>query len=226
MKPFKIAIDGPAGSGKSTVAKKLAEKLHFLYIDTGAMYRSIAWKALEEAGSVERITSALLETISKNSQLNMTIDDQNRNHFYIDQIEVTEAIRSPEVNRAVSEVAKNKYVREALVSHQRELGRNQPVVMDGRDIGTFVFPNAELKFFLTASARERAVRRWKELKTRGENVNLDELEKEIAARDTMDERREIAPLIPAEDAIQLDTTNLSIDQVVDKLITLYEEKRK
>lgn len=225
MKPFKIAIDGPAGSGKSTVAKKVAEKLHFLYIDTGAMYRSVAWKALKEVGSVEKITSDLLEKISKNSQLNMTIDDQDRNHFYIDQIEVTEEIRSPEVSRAVSEVAKNKYVREALVFHQRELGENQPVVMDGRDIGTYVFPNAELKIFLTASARERAERRWKELKARGENVDLDELEKEIAARDTMDERREIAPLIPAKDAIQLDTTNLSIDQVVDKLIQLYEEKR-
>lgn len=226
MKPFRIAIDGPAGSGKSTVAKKAAEKLHFLYIDTGAMYRSIAWKALQKAGSVENITSDLLEEIAKRSLLNMTIDDQGKNHFYIDGIEVTEEIRSPEVSRAVSEVAKNKYVREALVSHQRELGKNQSVVMDGRDIGTYVFPNAELKIFLTASARERALRRWKELKNRGENVDLDELEKEIAARDTMDERREIAPLISAADAIQLDTTNLSIDQVVEKLIQLYEEKIK
>lgn len=225
MKSFKIAIDGPAGSGKSTVAKKLAEKLHFLYIDTGAMYRSIAWKALKEVGSVEKITSNLLEKIVKDSQLNMMIDDQGKNHFYIDQIEITQEIRSPEVNRAVSEVAKNKYVREALVSHQRQLGGNQPVVMDGRDIGTYVFPNAELKIFLTASASERALRRWKELQFRGQNVDLDELEKEITARDTMDERREFAPLVSAEDAIQLDTTKLSIDQVVEKLIQLYEEKR-
>ena len=226
MRTIKIAIDGPAGSGKSTVAKKMAEKLGFLYIDTGAMYRSIAWKALKEAQKVENITPELLQELAKDSELTMSLDENKKNHFFIDGIEVTEEIRTPEVSRAVSWVAKDQNVRKALVINQRKLGEKHSVVMDGRDIGTNVFPAAELKVFLTASVDERALRRWKELESKGEKIDIEELKKEIAARDKMDQEREFAPLIPASDAIMVDTTSLTIDGVVEKLIHLYEEKVK
>ena len=139
---------------------------------------------------------------------------------------MTEEIRTPEVSRAVSWVAKDQNVRKALVINQRKLGEKHSVVMDGRDIGTNVFPAAELKVFLTASVDERALRRWKELESKGEKIDIEELKKEIAARDKMDQEREFAPLIPASDAIMVDTTSLTIDGVVEKLIHLYEEKVK
>lgn len=226
MKTIRIAIDGPAGSGKSTVAKKIAEQLGFLYIDTGAMYRSIAWKALGKVQKVESITPELLKELADHSELTMSVDESNINHFFIDGVEVTEEIRSPEVSRAVSWVAKDQNVRQALVLQQRKLGETYSVVMDGRDIGTNVFPDAELKVFLTASVDERALRRWKELESKGEKIDIEELKKEIAARDKMDQEREFAPLIPAADAIMLDTTSLSIDEVVAKITHLYEERVK
>jgi len=226
MKKFRIAIDGPAGSGKSTVAKKVAEKLNFLYIDTGAMYRAIAFKALSQAPNIEAMSPELLKNLATESKIAMSIDENRGNHFFIDGVEVTEVIRTPEVSRAVSWVAKDENVRSALVIQQRNLAENQPVVMDGRDIGTCVFPDAELKVFLTASVEERAKRRWLELTKRGETIDLKELEAEITARDKMDEEREISPLIPAEDAVMLDTTALSIGDVVERLIELYEEKKQ
>lgn len=225
MTGFRIAIDGPAGSGKSTVAKKIAEQLGFIYIDTGAMYRSIAWKALKEVNTPDRITGEILERLSEQTALHVEADSEGKNHFFVDGQEVTEEIRSPLVSRTVSLVAANKAVRTALVAQQRKLGNAYQIVMDGRDIGTQVFPNAEVKIFLNASVEERARRRWQEFKEKGERISLEELKKEIEERDRMDREREHSPLIPAEDAIHIDTTSMSIDEVVQKIISIYKEKK-
>ena len=226
MRNFVIAIDGPAGAGKSTVAKRVANQLGFIYIDTGAMYRSIAWKALQSVTAIEEIAPVELGEIANQSTLSVSLDSEGSNHFYVDSIEVTEAIRSPQVSRAVAVVAANPEVRAALAKHQQKMGESQSIVMDGRDIGTTVFPTANLKVFLTASVEMRAERRWKELEGKGEKVDYQELKNEIALRDKMDQEREVSPLIAAEDAIFVDTTSLSIDQVVGKIIELYEERVK
>ena len=226
MKNFVIAIDGPAGAGKSTVAKRVANQLGFIYIDTGAMYRSVAWKALQNVGTIEEILPTELGKIANESNLSVSLDKEGNNHFFVDSIEVTEAIRSTEVSRAVAAVAANSEVRSALVKHQQKMGESQSIVMDGRDIGTTVFPKANLKVFLTASVEMRAERRWKEMEAKGEKVDYEELKNEIALRDKMDQEREVSPLIAAEDAIFVDTTSLTIDQVVGKIIELYEERVK
>ena len=226
MKNFVIAIDGPAGAGKSTVAKRVANQLGFIYIDTGAMYRSVAWKALQNVGTIEEILPNELGKIANESNLTVSLDKEGNNHFFVDSIEVTEAIRSTEVSRAVAAVAANSEVRSALVKHQQKMGESQSIVMDGRDIGTTVFPKANLKVFLTASVEMRAERRWKEMEAKGEKVDYEELKNEIALRDKMDQEREVSPLIAAEDAIFVDTTSLTIDQVVGKIIELYEERVK
>ncbi len=226
MKNFVIAIDGPAGAGKSTVAKRVANQLGFIYIDTGAMYRSVAWKALQNVGTIEEILPNELGKIANESNLTVSLDKEGNNHFFVDSIEVTEAIRSTEVSRAVAVVAANSKVRSALVKHQQKMGESQSIVMDGRDIGTTVFPKANLKVFLTASVEMRAERRWKEMEAKGEKVDYEELKNEIALRDKMDQEREVSPLIAAEDAIFVDTTSLTIDQVVGKIIELYEERVK
>ena len=226
MKNFVIAIDGPAGAGKSTVAKRVANQLGFIYIDTGAMYRSVAWKALQNVGTIEEILPTELGKIANESNLSVSLDKEGNNHFFVDSIEVTEAIRSTEVSRAVAVVAANSKVRSALVKHQQKMGESQSIVMDGRDIGTTVFPKANLKVFLTASVEMRAERRWKEMEAKGEKVDYEELKNEIALRDKMDQEREVSPLIAAEDAIFVDTTSLTIDQVVGKIIELYEERVK
>ena len=226
MKNFVIAIDGPAGAGKSTGAKRVANQLGFIYIDTGAMYRSVAWKALQNVGTIEEILPTELGKIANESNLSVSLDKEGNNHFFVDSIEVTEAIRSTEVSRAVAVVAANSKVRSALVKHQQKMGESQSIVMDGRDIGTTVFPKANLKVFLTASVEMRAERRWKEMEAKGEKVDYEELKNEIALRDKMDQEREVSPLIAAEDAIFVDTTSLTIDQVVGKIIELYEERVK
>ena len=226
MKNFVIAIDGPAGAGKSTVAKRVANQLGFIYIDTGAMYRSVAWKALQNVGTIEEILPTELGKIANESNLSVSLDKEGNNHFFVESIEVTEAIRSTEVSRAVAVVAANSEVRSALVKHQQKMGESQSIVMDGRDIGTTVFPKANLKVFLTASVEMRAERRWKEMEAKGEKVDYEELKNEIALRDKMDQEREVSPLIAAEDAIFVDTTSLTIDQVVGKIIELYEERVK
>ena len=226
MKNFVIAIDGPAGAGKSTVAKRVANQLGFIYIDTGAMYRSVAWKALQNVGTIEEILPTELGKIANESNLSVSLDKEGNNHFFVESIEVTEAIRSTEVSRAVAVVAANSKVRSALVKHQQKMGESQSIVMDGRDIGTTVFPKANLKVFLTASVEMRAERRWKEMEAKGEKVDYEELKNEIALRDKMDQEREVSPLIAAEDAIFVDTTSLTIDQVVGKIIELYEERVK
>ena len=222
MKKIVVAIDGPAGAGKSTIAKLVAEKLGYAYIDTGAMYRSVAWKFLQ-TGKVfeEAFISQLAQTMVIEFKPEASV-----NRVFVDSVEVTAAIRSTEVTAIVSKVAAIGAVREAMVAQQRRMGEAGGVLMDGRDIGTVVFPNAQLKVFLTASVEERALRRYKELVAKGEKVDLSQLQKDIASRDKQDSERAISPLRQAEDALLLDTSDMNIEQVTDKILQLVQERAK
>ena len=209
-----VAIDGPAGAGKSTVAQLAAKALGYIYIDTGAMYRAVAWKALEQKGTVtdEKIIEAV-----KNIEVVLSYKD-GKTQVFVDGIDVTAAIRTPEVTAVVSNVAKLAPVREKMVELQRQMAKNGSVVMDGRDIATNVLPDADVKIYLTASIEERARRRWQELKDKGYGVDFEELKQEISQRDKADSEREISPLVKAADASLLDTTGLSIEQVVKSIL--------
>ncbi|MBR3722564.1 MAG: (d)CMP kinase [Selenomonadaceae bacterium] len=218
MKKIVVAIDGPAGAGKSTVSQIAAKKLGFTYIDTGAMYRAVAWKALQK--KVE-ITDDVILSVLPGIEITLSYKD-GKTKVFVGEKEVTEEIRTPEINKIVSKVAALPKVREKLTELQRKMGESGNVLMDGRDIGTFVFPNAEVKIFLTASVEERARRRYEELKLKGFDVDLKEIEKDIERRDKLDSERETAPLKQAEDAVLLDTTGLSIDEVVEKIVKLCE----
>lgn len=220
MKKIVVAIDGPAGAGKSTIAKLVAGQIGYAYIDTGAMYRSVTWKWLQTKTEFDA---------EKISQLANTMviefkPEANVNRVFVDGTEVTSAIRSAEVTANVSRVAAIGAVREAMVDQQRRMGETGGVLMDGRDIGTVVFPNAQLKVFLTATVEERALRRYRELVAKGEQVELEQLQKDIAFRDKQDSEREISPLRQAEDAIYLDTSAMNIDQVVAAIKGLVEER--
>ena len=220
MKKLVVAIDGPAGAGKSTIAKLAAEKLGYAYIDTGAMYRSVAWKFLQTG---EAFDEAFISKLSQEMVIEFK-PEANVNRVFVDGTEVTAAIRSAEVTANVSRVAAIGVVREAMVDQQRRMGEAGGVLMDGRDIGTVVFPNAEVKIFLTATVEERAMRRYKELVAKGEQVVLEELQKDIAERDKQDMEREISPLRQAEDAIYLDTSEMTIDEVTAYILNLVGEK--
>ena len=220
MKKLVVAIDGPAGAGKSTIAKLAAEKLGYAYIDTGAMYRSVAWKFLQTG---EAFDEAFISKLSQEMVIEFK-PEASVNRVFVDGNEVTAAIRSVEVTANVSRVAAIGAVREAMVDQQRRMGEAGGVLMDGRDIGTVVFPNAEVKIFLTATVEERAMRRYKELVAKGEQVVLEELQKDIAERDKQDMEREISPLRQAEDAIYLDTSDMTIDEVTAYILNLVGEK--
>ena len=220
MKKIVVAIDGPAGAGKSTIAKLVAEKLGYAYIDTGAMYRSVAWKFLQTGKDFDE---DLISTLAKTMVIEFK-PEASVNRVFVDGAEVTEAIRSTEVTANVSRVAAIGAVREAMVAQQRRMGESGGVLMDGRDIGTVVFPNAQLKIFLTASVEERALRRYKELRAKGQDVDLAQLKEDIASRDKQDSERAISPLRQAEDALLLDTSHMNIEQVTAKILQLVEEK--
>ncbi|MBR5913532.1 MAG: (d)CMP kinase [Selenomonadaceae bacterium] len=208
-----IAVDGPAGAGKSTVSKIVAAKLGYTYIDTGAMYRAVGLKFLR---SGQPLTENFLAEITKDIEIKL--DESAK--VYLDGEEVTKEIRTPEVSKLASDVSKFGFVRKKLTELQREMAAKGSVIMDGRDIGTQVLPNADLKIFLTASLQERARRRFEELKLKNSSVTLDDVEKEIFLRDKQDSEREIAPLAKADDAILIDSTNLSVDEVVEKILEL------
>lgn len=212
-----IAIDGPAGAGKSTVAKLVAEKLDFLYVDTGAMYRAITWKALQKGIDIKD-TEAVAKLAADTRIDLIKKPESNGLTVLCDGKDVTSAIRSPQVSQAVSLLAQVEAVRNILVKKQREIAQSESVVMDGRDIGSHVLPYAPYKFFLNASLRERAKRRYKELCSKGYEVDIKQLEKDIALRDEMDSNREIAPLIKVPEAIEIDTTELTPEQVADKIV--------
>lgn len=220
MKKIVVAIDGPAGAGKSTIAKLAAEKLGYAYIDTGAMYRSVAWKFLQTGKPFdEDFISGLSKT--------MLIDfkpEAKINRVFVDGTEVTDAIRTSEVTAIVSRVAAIGAVREAMVDQQRRMGEAGGVLMDGRDIGTVVFPNAQLKIFLTASVEERARRRYAEMVAKGQQVDLQQLQADIAERDNQDSERAISPLRQAEDALLLDTSDMGISEVTERILQLVQER--
>lgn len=216
-----IAIDGPAAAGKSTVAKIIAEHYSYVYIDTGAMYRALTYKALQEGIDLnnEELVAKVLSAITielKPSEAGQAV--------LLNEDNVTEVIRSNEVTNNVSIVAMHPKVREEMLTRQRRLAAEGGVVMDGRDIGTHVLPDAELKFFLRASVEERAKRRHEENLKKGFASNFEKLKEEIANRDKLDSEREFAPLRKAEDAIEIDTTSLSINDVVNKIEEFIEER--
>ncbi|MCK4591377.1 MAG: (d)CMP kinase [Candidatus Latescibacteria bacterium] len=212
-----ITIDGPAGSGKSTTAKLVAQKLGYLYIDTGAMYRAMALKTLQR-GIDPQDKNAVAE-LANRTKIELKRQDSTL-RIYLDGTDVTAKLRLPEVTKAVTPVCQVNRVRQMLVEQQRRIGLNGGVVMEGRDIGTVVFPQAGLKIFLNASLEERTRRRHSELKAQGVEIPPEQLKKEIAQRDREDTNRDKAPLRKAEGAILIDTTGLAIEQQVDKIVSL------
>jgi len=219
VKKLVVAIDGPAGAGKSTVAKLAAKKLGYTYIDTGAMYRAVAWKTLQQKADV---TDALILDVVRDIDVRLAYQD-GVTQVFVDGQDITGEIRTPEVSHIVSQVAALGPVREKMVDLQRQMATEGGVLMDGRDIATHVLPDADVKIFLTASIEERAQRRWKEMKEKGYDMSLEELQKDIAARDKADSEREISPLVQADDATLLDTTGLSIDGVVARILAMCSE---
>ncbi|MBM7556468.1 (d)CMP kinase [Halanaerobacter jeridensis] len=219
-KELVIAIDGPAGAGKSTVAKRVADTLSYIYIDTGAMYRALTLKALKQGLNLadeDEVAAMAKETEVKFKKVN------EKEKVILDGVDVTDKIRTNKVSNNVSLVAKIKAVRERLVKLQREMAAQGGVVMDGRDIGTVVLPDADLKVFLNATVEERTMRRYEDLKESGEEVDFEKLKEEIIRRDEIDKNREVSPLKKAEDANEVDTTNLSISEVVEEILNLCQE---
>ncbi len=217
--PINIAIDGPAGAGKSTIAKKVSAALDFIYIDTGAMYRAVALKAIRE--NIDTKSQEMLSEIVKNIDITLSHVD-NTQRIFLDGEDVSDLIRTPEVSVGASNVAVFPEVRLKMVDLQRKIAKDKDIVMDGRDIGSYVLPNANLKIFLTASVDERAKRRYIELTQKGQNVSLEEVKKDMIFRDNNDSSRAFAPLVKVLDAIEVDTTALSIDEVVEKILYLFK----
>lgn len=215
-KSLTIAIDGPASSGKSTVARRIAADLNLIYVDTGAMYRTLTFEALKNNVNIKD-QAALVELLEKTE---ITFEPNgNEQSVFSNGIDVTYGIRENNVTNTVSVVAAHSKVRKLMVKRQQDMAANNGVVMDGRDIGTVVLPDADLKIFLVASVRERAERRHKENKGKGIFSDLEQLKKDIAERDYKDSTRETSPLKQAKDAIRVDTTKMSIEEVVDHIKT-------
>ena len=210
MENLVIAIDGPAGAGKSTISKLIAKNLGINYIDTGAMYRAITYKCIKEDIDVNDI-QRVVDLCSR------TDVDFVDNYIYLDGQRLNEEIRTLQVSSRVSDVAKIPQVREFLLEKQREIGKRSDVILDGRDVGTHIFPDAKYKFFLNASAQERGRRRYQELIDKGQSVVLEEIIEDIKKRDYIDSTREVAPLVKADDAIEVDSTSMTIDQVVTSI---------
>ena len=219
---FQIAIDGPAGAGKSTIARKTAETLQFLYIDTGAMYRAVGLYCLGSGIDLndEQAVSAALDSVGVD--LEMIGGEQ---HVLLNDRDVNGLIRTEEVGMAASKVSTYRAVRQYLVARQQKIAGEKDVVMDGRDIGTVVLPDAPLKVFLTASVHVRALRRLKDLEMRGEKADIEVIEKDIEARDHQDQTRAESPLRQAEDAVYLDSSDLTIDEVTKRILDLAAERR-
>lgn len=218
MEKFNIAIDGPAGAGKSTIARLVANELGFIYVDTGAMYRAITWKILRAGISLENKRDMI--ALAEQAEIQLK-NGRNGLNVWIDGEDVTQEIRTPIVTKHVSQVAQIAEIRKVLVDKQQKIAASKGVVMDGRDIGSTVLPDAEVKIFLTASVKIRADRRFKEMLAAGQTgITLERLEQEIADRDRMDEQRETSPLVKASDAVLLDTSGLTIPEVVDRILSL------
>jgi cytidylate kinase len=211
-----IAIDGPAGSGKSTVSKRVAQELDYLYIDTGAMYRALTLKAMREKVSLEN--EKALVRLCDNADIELSMDEEGSLKVTLDGEDVSREIRDPEVTNNVFYIAKLPEVRKHMVSLQRKAGEKQNAVLEGRDIGTVVFPDADFKFYIDADFQERVRRRFVELKEEEHPVSMEEVSEDLKIRDEKDKTRKVAPLKKAEDARYIDTTNMTIEQVVDEVI--------
>jgi len=214
-KILRIAIDGPSGAGKSTIAKAVANKLNIDYIDTGAMYRAVGYKMLQEGIDLTDIEGL-------QAMLDRTEIDFSQGNIYLDGEIVNDYIRTPEISKQASDCSAIGIVRKKLVDLQQKMGESKSVIMDGRDIGTVVFPDAEFKFYITASAEERGRRRYEELLAKGQNVTFDQVLLDINTRDHNDSTREITPLRKAEDAIEVDTTKMDIAEVVAHICSLMD----
>lgn len=216
-----VAIDGPAGAGKSTVAKRLAKELGYTYMDTGAMYRAFAWRVMKEG--IDLSDEKKLERVLQDTNIEL-LEQDGRSSVLLNGVDVTDRIRTPELSQLASRVSTSKIVRERMVELQRDMGSHGGVVAEGRDIGTVVFPNAEVKVFLDASSGERARRRFEELRSQGREVTVEETLEEMEQRDRRDRERDVAPLRKAEDAVVIDSTQAGVDGVVGRI--MQEIKRK
>ena len=216
-----IAIDGPAGAGKSTIAKRIAQQLGLVYIDPGAMYRAVGLKA--KRNNIACSEQEKIEEMLKNTEVELK-NENGATAVYLDGENVSTEIRLPEISRMASDISAVPVVRYAMVEMQRSMANKTDTILDGRDIGTFVLPNADVKIFLTASVEERAERRYKELIARGENVKREDVRSDIEKRDYNDSHRALAPLKKADDATEVDTTGMTIDQVCEKIISLVRNK--
>lgn len=212
-----MAIDGPAGAGKSTVARQVAKRLGITYVDTGAMYRAIAWKALQNG--IDSENEDEMTQLAESVQI-----DLHPEGIYVDGQPLKDELRTSEVTSLASNIAKMSGVRRILVNKQQRIAEDQSVVMDGRDIGSHVLPHADVKVFLTASIEERALRRYKEMKEKGIDVDPEQLKAELLKRDENDRTRKIAPLKQADDAVLVDTTDCSVSEVVEKILLLCRNK--
>ena len=220
-KIIRIALDGPSGSGKSTIAKRLSSKLNILYLDTGAMYRATALKALSM--NIDTFDEKAVSTFIDDIDLKIEYIDGSQ-HTILDGIDVSEKIREPHVSMAASNISSLKCVRLKMVEMQRNIASEMSCVLDGRDIGSYVLPNADFKFYITASVDVRADRRFKELTLKGHKVDFEELKNEIEQRDYNDKNRDFSPLVRAEDAILIDTSFMNIEQVIGKVLSYIENK--
>jgi cytidylate kinase len=224
-----IAIDGPAGSGKSSVAQRVAKLLGYLYLDSGAMYRAFALKALQNNG-LALSSERELNELAANTRIELRptpphlIEEDVKNQVLLDGVDVTQAIRTPEVAQAASQVATVAKVRQLLVAQQQRVGAGGGVVMEGRDIGTVVFPNAELKIFLEASPEVRAKRRWKEHQQEGEHLTLAQVLEEVRERDKRDRERKVSPLVRAKDAVLVDNTAMDVEETARLIVMLARER--
>jgi len=230
MPKLTIAIDGPAGSGKSSLARRVAQILGYLYLDSGAMYRALALKALR--GGVALDNAAALQELARNTHIELkppTPEQEAagyKNRVFLDAAEVTHEIRTEEVARAASQLATIAEVRHVLVAEQQRAGAGGGVVMEGRDIGTVVFPRAELKIFLDASAEVRAERRWKEHQEKGDRLTLEEVLEEVRQRDKRDRERKVSPLVRAADAVLVDNTAMDVEETARLVVMLAREREK
>ncbi|MBE5754298.1 MAG: (d)CMP kinase [Clostridiales bacterium] len=219
-KIIRIALDGPSGSGKSTIAKRLSSKLNILYLDTGAMYRATALKAI--ALGIDTLDEKGVSTFIDDINLEIKYIDGTQ-HTFLDGEDVSERIREPHVSMAASNISSLKCVRLKMVDMQRKIASQMSCVLDGRDIGSYVLPNADYKFYITASTDVRADRRFKELTLKGHKVDFEELKQEIEQRDYNDKTRDFSPLKKAEDAIEIDTSYMNIEQVIGKVLSYIEK---
>lgn len=221
---FSVAIDGPAGAGKSTIARAVAKRLKLIYVDTGALYRTIGYHAITNGADTKNADEVI--ALLGSAKLSLCYDEQGVQQIYLNEDNVSEQIRTEQMSRAASDVSAIPQVREFLLDLQRDIAAKNDVVMDGRDIATVILPNANVKIFLTASVAKRAQRRYAEQIQKGLDVSLSDIEKDIIERDYKDSHRQTAPLKPSEQSIIVDNTDLDFEQSVEKIIEIIEEHKR